>query len=65
MNVSAAEPSGRGQTENIDKEITADQSGSTQARGLITERDAGKQSRPQHLKHLWRQNCHSMSSGRR
>lgn len=43
MNVSAAERSCGGQTANIYKDITADQSGSTQAGGLITERDAGKQ----------------------
>lgn len=43
MNVSAAQLSCRGHTPNIDKDITADQSGSTQAEGLITERDAGKQ----------------------
>lgn len=65
MNVSAAELSRRGQTENIDKDITADQSGSTQAGELITERDAGKQSRPQRFKLLWRRTCRAMSSGRR
>lgn len=32
-----------GPTANIDKDIRADQSGSTRAAGLITERDAGKQ----------------------
>ncbi len=64
MNVSASELSCRGQTENIDKDITADQCGSTQAGGLITERDAGKQSRVQWFKLLWRQTCRCMSSGR-
>lgn len=33
----------RGPTANIDKDIRGDRSGSTQAAGLITERDAGKQ----------------------
>lgn len=33
----------RGPTANIDKDIRADQAGSTRAPGLITERDAGKQ----------------------
>lgn len=46
MNVSATEPSCGGQAANIDKDITADQSGSTQAGGLIAERNAGKQTRP-------------------
>lgn len=32
-----------GPTANIDKDIRADQAGSTRAAGLITERDAGKQ----------------------
>lgn len=39
MNVSSR----RGPTANIDKDIRADRSGSAQAAGLITERDAGKQ----------------------
>lgn len=33
----------RGPAANIDKDIRADQAGSTRAAGLITERDAGKQ----------------------
>lgn len=65
MNVSAADLSCRGQAENIDKDITADQSGATQAEGLITERDAGKQSRPRWFKLLWRRSCRGVSSGRR
>lgn len=51
------------QPENIDKDITPDQSGSTQARGLITERDAGKRSRPLRFELLWRRTCCGMSAG--
>lgn len=62
--VRAAESS-RGRARNIDRDIIGDQSGSTRAGGLITERDAGKRSRPRWLELLRRRTCRGMSSGRR
>lgn len=65
MNVSAAKLSCSGHAPNIDKDITVDQSGSTQAAGLMTERDAGKQTRPRRFELPSRQTCRGVSSGRR